>query len=250
MDIEKTRQIKYLLIRCKSLKENMIRTLNDSSTNVAGRYSPFKAYAEEHRYLAREVCKTLDLSNERIPYYDTSKMKGWADTVWPQQKEVIDSLVVYTDTLITLLEKEIDFIEDEYTNLENFIKNKLRNTIFTQPEKEKEVQNAIETLFVGRGWNKGIDYDRETGKFEFSGKEYIPDFIVSKLNLCIEVKLLKEGRKSKTIEEINADITAYGKAYKRQLYVVYDLGVIRDEIEFRRDIENAKDNIKVVIVKH
>ena len=250
MDIERTKQIKYLLLRCKSLKENMVRTLNDSSTNEAGRFSSFKAYAEEHSYLASEVCKALNLINERIPYYDTKKMKGWADTVWPQQKEVIDSLVVYTDTLIALLEKEFDFIDDEYSNLESFIKNKLRNTIFTQPEKEKEVQNAIETLFVGKGWNKGIDYDRETGKFEFSGKEYIPDFIVPKLNLCIEVKLLKEGRKSKVIEEINADITAYSKVYKRQLYVVYDLGVIRDEIEFKRDIENTKDDIKVLIVKH
>ena len=27
-------------------------------------------------------------------------------------------------------------------------------------------------------------------------------------------------------------------------------GVIRDELEFRRDIENAGDAIKVVIVKH
>ena len=221
-----------------------------SSTNEAGRFSPFKAYAEEHRYLASEVCKALNLSNERIPYYDTRKMKGWADTVWPLQKEVIDSLVVYTDTLIALLEKEMIFIDDEYTNLENFIKNMLRSTIFTSPEKEKEVQNTIETLFVGKGWNKGIDYDRETGKFEFSGKEYIPDFIVPKLNLCIEVKLLKEGRKSKIIEEINADITAYDKEYKRQLFIVYDLGVIRDEIEFRRDIENAKDDIKVIIIKH
>lgn len=159
-------------------------------------------------------------------------------------------MVVYTDTLIALLEKEIDFIDDEYTNLENFIKTRLRSTIFSPPEKEKEVQNAIETLFVGKGWNKGIDYDRETGKFEFSGKEYIPDFIVPKLSLCIEVKLLKEGRKSKIIEEINADITAYDKEYKRQLFVVYDLGVIRDEIEFKRDIENAKDDIKAIIVKH
>ena len=152
--------------------------------------------------------------------------------------------------MIALLEKEIDFIDDEYTNLENFIKTRLRSTIFSPPEKEKEVQNAIETLFVGKGWNKGIDYDRETGKFEFSGKEYIPDFIVPKLSLCIEVKLLKEGRKSKIIEEINADITAYDKEYKRQLFVVYDLGVIRDEIEFKRDIENAKDDIKAIIVKH
>ena len=61
---------------------------------------------------------------------------------------------------------------------------------------------------------------------------------------------MKEGRKSKIIEEINADITAYDKEYKRQLFVVYDLGVIRDEIEFKRDIENAKDDIKVIIVKH
>ena len=231
MDIERTKQIKFLILRCKSLKENMIRTLNDSSTLVTGRYASFKTYAEEYGYLAREVCKALELSNERISCYDTQKMKGWADTFWPQQKEIIDSLVVYTDTLIAFLEREIDFINDEYSNLENFIKNKLRSIIFTPPENEKEVQNAIETLFVGKGWNKGIDYDRETGKFLFSGKEYIPDFIVPKLNLCIEVKLLKDGRKSRIIEEINADITAYNKIYKRQLFVVYDLGVVRDEVE-------------------
>ena len=51
-------------------------------------------------------------------------------------------------------------------------------------------------------------------------------------------------------EEINADITAYNKEYKRQLFVIYDLGVIRDEIEFKRDIENSGDDIRVVIVKH
>ena len=50
-------------------------------------------------------------------------------------------------------------------------------------------------------------------------------------------------------DEINADITAYSTKYERLLFVVYDLGVIRDEAEFRRDIENAGANIKVVIVK-
>ena len=97
--------------------------------------------------------------------------------------------------------------------------------------------------------NKGTDYDRETGKFEFSGKEYIPDFIIPKLGLCIEVKLLREGYRSKIIEEISADITAYGKQYERQLFVVYDLGCIQNEAEFKRDIENSGE-IKVIIVKH
>lgn len=81
MDIERTKQIKFLLLRCKSLKENMIRTLNDSSTSVTGRYSSFKTYAEEYSHLAYEVNKVIDLSKERILLYDVNKMKGWADSV-------------------------------------------------------------------------------------------------------------------------------------------------------------------------
>ena len=84
---------------------------------------------------------------------------------------------------------------------------------------------------------------------EFSGKEYIPDFIIPKMSLCLEVKLLREGRKSKIIEEISADITAYKKMYQRQLFVVYDLGVIQNELEFKRDIEMI-DGVKVIVVKH
>lgn len=74
-------------------------------------------------------------------------------------------------------------------------------------------------------------------------------FIIPKLSLCIEVKLLRENRKSKVIEEISADITAYSKQYQRQLFIVYDLGCIQNEEEFKRDIENA-GNVKVIIVKH
>lgn len=250
MDIEKTKQIKYLLLRCNSLKENMIRTLNDSSSDVSGRYAAFKTYAKEYNYLADEVRNFLKLYSTRIMYFDVDKMKGWADTLWPQQKEVIDSLLIFTDSLIAFLEKEIGFIDDEYTNLENFINNKLRSLMFSKPEREIEVQNAIESLLIGKGWNKGIDYDRETGKIEFSGKEYIPDFVVSKIDLCIEVKLLREGKKSRIIDEINTDITAYNKMYKRQMFIIYDLGEIRDEVEFKRDIESAHDGIKVIVVKH
>jgi hypothetical protein len=67
--------------------------------------------------------------------------------------------------------------------------------------------------------------------------------------MCLEVKLLKEGRKSSIIEEISADITAYKKRYSRLLFVVYDLGVIQNEIEFKSDI-NIIDGVKVIVVKH
>lgn len=68
--------------------------------------------------------------------------------------------------------------------------------------------------------------------------------------MCIEVKLLKEqSKKSKIIEEINAHIKAYLKEYESVLFVVYDVGIIRDEIEFSRDIENH-DGIKIIILQH
>jgi len=250
MNIERRKHIRYLLTRCSLLKSSMIRTITDNSVSESGRFSSYKTYSEEYDYLAREVAKVIDLNSERILGFDTSKMKNWGDTLWPQQKQIIDSLIVYTDTLIAILSREEEFANDEYIGLENFIKNKLRACLFERPEKEKEVQNALELLFIGRGWSKGNDYDRETGKFEFSGKEYIPDFIVPKLELCIEIKLLKENRKSQIIEEINADITAYSKQYNRILFVIYDLGFIRDEVEFRRDIENSRDEVKVVLIKH
>jgi hypothetical protein len=62
--------------------------------------------------------------------------------------------------------------------------------------------------------------------------------------------LSKSPEKHKAIvDEINADIRAYGTQYERQLYIVYDLGIIRDEEEFKRDLEEAP-GVSVVVIKH
>lgn len=207
-------------------------------------------YAEAYNTLAAKSIQVLGLPDNVILGIETSGMKGAADTYPGFQKQVVEVVAMRTGLLISYLEDATDYEEDEFDNISNFIKSSLRASMFSLPEKEYEVQDNIERLFIGKGLTKGIDYDRESGKFEFSGKEYIPDFILPKLNLCVEVKLLKEGRRSKVIDEINADITAYSTKYERLLFVVYDLGVIRDENEFRRNIENAGMNIKVIIIKH
>jgi len=119
------------------------------------------------------------------------------------------------------------------------------------PERERDVQDTIEQLFVGRGLEKGSDYDREVGRVKVSSKEVIPDFVLPKLETAIEVKLAKEvGRVGSLIDEINADIRAYGMVYPASVFVVYDVGgSIRDEAEFRRDLE-AADGVRVIVVKH
>ena len=51
------------------------------------------------------------------------------------------------------------------------------------------------------------------------------------------------------VDEINADIRAYSTVYDRQLCVIYDVGMIRDEAEFKRDLEDAP-GVSVIVVKH
>ena len=64
--------------------------------------------------------------------------------------------------------------------------NCLRKVIYEIPEKELTVQNGIESILVGYGLSKGIDYDRETGRVKVSAKETIPDFIFDRLNLALD----------------------------------------------------------------
>jgi len=178
------------------------------------------------------------------------KLKNVFDLTGIEQEIIFNSVSVSAKMLLALLEGEFDYADDETDNLENFIYNRFRLLFREAPANEKEVQNKLEDLLIGKNMNKGIDYDRETGKFNFSGREYVPDFIIPKYNICIEVKLIKDRfRCSKLIEEINADITAYSKTYDRIIFVIFDLGFIRDELEFKRDIE-ASGNIKVLIIKY
>lgn len=246
--LDETKMIKVLLAQIKAFRDTVQEILNNNNAAEHSRYVAYKDMAHIYNNFAEQVMRALKIPS-MIYTFNVDEMPGFADTVWGMQKKTLEQVLISSKMLCASLEGSIDFVDDEFDNLENFIFSRLRTVIFSKPEKEIEVQNAVESLLLGRGLNKGTDYDRETGKFEFSGKEYIPDFIVPKLNLCIEVKLLREGKKSRVIEEISADITAYSKQYERQLYIVYDLGVIQNEAEFRRDIEKS-GSIKVIVVKN
>ena len=81
-------------------------------------------------------------------------------------------------------------------------------------------------------------------------KEFIPDFIFKPLSLALEVKISKDStRPARLVDEINADIAAYSVSYESIIFVVYDLGTIRDEVQFRSDLEAAA-GVHVVVVKH
>jgi hypothetical protein len=222
----------------------------DSSTpDDVWKYGSYKTFLRKYSSLVKEAAPLLkDLT--QLDGFELNNIKGNMDTVAPQQKELFDLAYSNTAILKSLLEGEIGYAEDQTHNLTDFIQGNLRRAIFDTPTAEVEVQNAVEILFVGRGMVKGLDYDRETGRVKTSGKESIPDFVLSNLQLCLEVKLAKSAERLKPlIDEMNADIRAFGTSYDRQLYVVYDVGTIRDAEEFKRDLESAP-GVTVIIVKH
>lgn len=251
MSDERKDQLKQLLSNTNALLEAMrysTATVSGESANI-GRYSSYKTFLRKYNGLVTQAAPLL-ANPIMLDSFNVDNIKGSGDTTWIQQKEFFDMAYSNTALLKSLLEEAIGYAEDETRNLNDFIQANLRKTVFKTPEKEIEVQNDIEILFVGRGMEKGTDYDRETGRVKTSGKESIPDFIIPRLKLCLEVKLLKSEKEVKAlVDEVNADIRAYGTQYERQLYIVYDLGAIRDEQEFKRGLEDAP-GVSVLIIKH
>ncbi len=249
--MDRKEQLKQLLGNATALLQAMRYSATTATGDMAnvGNFSSYKMFLRKYDALAREAAPLLPPTT-MLDFIKLENIRGSGDTVWPVQKELFELAYSNTALLKSLLEGAIGYAADETQNLRDFIQANLRRAVFSEPEKELEIQNAIESLIVGRGMAKGLDYDRETGRVKTSGKESVPDFIFPNLGLCLEVKLSKSVDKLRAIvDEINADIRAYSTKYERQFYVVYDLGVIRDEGEFKQGLEDAP-GVSVIVVKH
>lgn len=185
-----------------------------------------------------------------VDVYDLSKVPSAMDTVAVQQRTFFDEVYTNLSILKSFVEAHGGAAQAEAENILNFLKANLRRAMFSAPTVERGVQDVTESLLVGKGLQKGIDYDRETGRVKHAGKESVPDFIFPKENMALELKLSnREGKLATIVDEINADIVAYATSYERVWFLVYDLGFIRDEAEIVNGLE-ISENVKCAIVKH
>ena len=108
------------------------------------------------------------------------------------------------------------------------------------------MQDAFENLLIGAD----ITYGREVDSIEYSSKTYKPDFSLPEINLTVEVKLCGQEQREKELPaEINDDILAYTTRYQNLIFVVYDLGFIRDIDRFCNSFEKH-ENVTVRVIKH
>ena len=176
---------------------------------------------------------------------DLGKASNPASAVGALWKTYLELAAARLDAAVAYLEARVPIADFKFESIIDLLSARLRSSMFSRPSAEVEVQNAIEVLLQARD----IDYEREGVTIEYSSKKFIPDFTLAQLDLALEVKLCPSAQREKEIvEEINADIPAYQAKYTRCLFVVLDLGAIRDVIRFKGDIE-ANPNVHVVVVK-
>lgn len=249
MPEETKEQIREFLQWTIALQRAMETSLQTSDPAYLWRYAGFRDFARKYSQLLQAIVKETSLPPV-LDAYNMEAMRGSMDTTHPQQKQMFDSIYANVSMLRAILEGKIGVVEDKTVALRDFLQARLRSAMFRPPEQERDVQDAMEQLLIGRGMQKGQDYDREVGRVKVSTKEVVPDFIVQSLSLAIELKLIKNApRVKEVVDEINADIVAYSKGYRQLIFVVYDLGYIRDEIEFRHDLEKV-GNTDVLVIKH
>lgn len=233
----------------KALLQSMETALHQEDPSNIWKHGGYRQFARKYNQIVTEVAKNTPLP-PIIDLFDIDRIPGGGDTLAYQQKEIFESVYANASVLKGILESKIGIVEDEISALRDFFHARLRSAIFVPPNQERDIQNTVEQLLIGRGFQKGEDYDREAGRVKVSSKEVVPDFILMKLGLAIEIKLVsKSERIGAIIDEINADIGAYSRQYRSILFIVYDVGHIRDEIEFRRDLEHTP-NVSVIVVKH
>lgn len=134
---------------------------------------------------------------------------------------------------------------NEIIKILDLAENKLRKIIREVPQAEKDIQDKFEDLLNAND----IKFLKEQEKIAYSSKTYHPDFCFPKINTVLEIKFCdKQGREKELISEINDDIVAYKTKYSNVIFLVYDMGHIRDRDRFKADIE-AQGAI-IIVVKH
>lgn len=247
---EADRRMASYLTMADALMDAMTRAVPSHVSDDHWRYSGYAQYMRKYNELATTVL-SIEPADAPIDTYNLEHLPGLGDTPPMQQRAYFEDVRANLAILRAYLQNRVHPKAERIAGLADFFEANLRRATLHMPERETDVQDVVEQLLIGKGMEKGLDYDRESGRVKFSAKEVIPDFNLLQLSTAVEVKLLKSGTKvGPVIDQINADVVAYGKDYDVQVYVVYDCGgVISDVSEFRRDIE-AADGVRVLVIKH
>ena len=192
-----------------------------------------------------DYCDTIEEANEEVRKVHHKAYLEQLGTAKGLLKAGIDTIKAYG---IDKVYEPKDTSKDvgETITLIDLAQNKLRKTMRIKPQEEREVQDKFEDALI----SVDFKYLREQETITYSSKSYKPDFTFPGIDTALEIKLCNRvGREKDIIAQINDDILAYKTRYPNIIFLVYDLGHIRDIDRFKADIE-SQDRVIVLVIKH
>jgi len=225
----------------------MVRSLHKEALRVAEakEYASYYVFQQRYGILYAQICLEMQVSS--LPTGHPPHYGGSAGTVVIRWSEYLNDVIIAIGQMVAYLENYLGVPTKVTRKLVEDIDDKLRAMIRKKPEDEREVQDAIENLLNA----KDYEFNREKVSIPYSAKYYIPDFTFDDLNTALDAKLCNsQSDEKKIIDEINADIPAYKSKYSYAVFVVYDMGFIRDTLVFVKGIEKNNSNVYVTVVKH
>lgn len=255
-------------------KEEALQTLKNLA-DESDRLRSFKVYSTEHIMWITKCSETLEeVFGPSSKYYLSFTNVEWhytgsfifeygrnylADIDTIHQKAYLNKLASAKGLLLGAVEYlKARELSDVYSARDTgpeaslilkvlrLAENQLRKVIRGKPDNERQIQDAFENLLIGAD----ISYGREVDSIEYSSKTYTPDFSLPKISLAVEVKLCSRSEREKELpEEINDDMLAYQTKYQNLLFIIYDIGFIRDVDRFCGSFEEH-ENVTIRVIKH
>jgi len=162
-------KIQALRAQCVALQKAMDASRASRNDDV-WLHSSFKTFMRKYNELVRATRAVMTL-DAPLDLFDVDAVPSAFDSTTIQQRIYFDEVYTNLSILRAFIEASGGLDEVEAENTLNFLKANLRKAIHAPPQQERDVQDAIESLLIGRGMQKGLTYDRETGRVKHAGKE-------------------------------------------------------------------------------
>jgi hypothetical protein len=142
-------QLKQLLANTNVLLDAMRFSVQSPVTGPGDiwKYSSYKTFLIKYDRLA-ELAAPLLQDTSMLGRINLQAIKSPFDLALPEQKQLFDMAYSNASLLKSLLEGAIGYAADETQKLKDFIQSNLRRAIYEVPQKEVEVQNAVESLLI------------------------------------------------------------------------------------------------------
>lgn len=241
-------KILYSMVQATANSASSALNSSNNSTHNFYDYGGYPIYIEQYNKYQRLTTELF--GDEALALFPPLLPEAWVN---PSEEDGrmwrthLENVAVRLSNLEVYLQSKLDDTEQRVQAIIDLIEANLRPSIYDDPDKEKKVQDVLETIFRAA---RPLQFLREKVHIPYSTKTFVPDFTFDPLHLVVEAKLCnREGREKAIIDEVNADILAYQTRYKSLIFVVYDLGFIRDVAQFKIDIEKNSDVYAIVIKK-